>query len=63
MSKFDLTALQADAGDMYDVLGQIVDQYDAGRITDRVVKRSDGVRVWLIDELARELVQRHEAQS
>lgn len=56
---FDLDALKDDAGDMYDVLGQILDKFDDGLITDQVVTASDGTRVWLLDELARDLVEKH----
>jgi hypothetical protein len=57
-----LVALRADAGDLYDVLGMIVDKFDDGLINDRVVKHN-GEQVWLIDELARGLVERHEIKS
>lgn len=55
---FNLDELKADAGDMLDVLGMIVDFLDDGRLKDCTV-RHDGQQVWLIDELARAIVDRH----
>ena len=57
---FDLDALKADAGAMYDVLSQIVDFHDQKRIRGDVgVRRDEGSPAWLIDELARDLVEKH----
>ncbi len=58
----DMEALKADAGDMYDVLSMIVDKFDEGLFQDRVVKHK-GVQVWLLDELARDLVDRHRSNT
>lgn len=60
---FDLQEMRADAGDLYDALGQIVDAFDAGRIRGDIVVTHAGVRKWLIDEMARELVQKHEERA
>lgn len=62
-ARFNLDAMRADAGAMYDVLGELVDAYDRGRIGDCVVRSSEGQAVWLIHELARELVTKHEVKS
>lgn len=51
------------AAEMAAVLADIVVLFDDGLINDRIVKRADGVQVWLIDELARELVRRHFQQT
>lgn len=56
--RFDIDALKADAGAMYDVLAMIVDFYENGKIEDQIITHN-GVRMWLIDEVARELVERH----
>lgn len=60
---FDLEALRTDAGDMYDVLSQIVDAKDSGRLRGDIVVTHQGERVWLIEELARGLVEKHEERD
>jgi hypothetical protein len=46
--------LRADAGDLYDVLSIIVHRFDEGQLKDVSIKG-----VWLIDEMARDLVEKH----
>lgn len=55
----NIKELESDAGAMYDVLSQLVDLLDDGQLVDRTVRSANGDLVWLIDELARDLVDKH----
>lgn len=61
MNTAQLQAMREDAGDMYDLLATLVYKYDDGKLKDCVVKHNNE-SVWLIDELCRGLVEKHEAK-
>lgn len=62
MNSPNLAALFGDSGAALDVLDAIVNAYDNGRLKDCVVKH-EGAQVWLIDELARAIVEQQEVVS
>lgn len=65
------TPLEDDAGAMYDILSQLVDALDDGKLKDHAVRdpytKTDleprGATRYLIDDMAREIVERHETPA